>query len=174
MKDMKADYPDGISRRHASPHRRHARPVSLILLGALMIAALLGLFGGQRSPALTVETDAARLSVHTPLVTRNGIFFETMISVTPKRDIADLTVTLSDALWRDITINSQIPAAQSEDFGPDGFRFSFGPRRAGETLRFKIDGQINPPRFGDARGTIAVKNGDETLASLPTTIAVRP
>ena len=62
----------------AKPSRRiwdrHASPISILILGSLLLAAILGFTGGQPSPPRTADFGAARLTVKTPAIIRNGEF----------------------------------------------------------------------------------------------------
>ncbi|RDE07163.1 hypothetical protein [Sphingomonas aracearum] len=170
-------FPDGIGDDHAARDpvlRRHASIVSLLVFGGLLLAALLGTFGGGRSPVRTAQAAAATLTVATPRTLRNGVFFETRVTVTARRDIARLVLALPPSLWRDITVNSQVPQASEEKFENGRFAFDYGPLKAGESLDVKIDGQINPPLFGGTSGTIAVLDDKAELVSLPVTMKVLP
>ncbi|MCW4462551.1 hypothetical protein OK349_12610 [Sphingomonas sp. BT-65] len=166
-------YPDGIT---AAAERGGANLnwLSLAVLGAVMLAALLGAFGGGKARNLVTDAPAARLEVHTPRVVRNGMFFETRLHVTAKAPIADAVIVVPAALWRDMTINTMIPAPGEEKAGKGAFRFSYGPLAPGEVLEIKIDGQINPPLFAGTRGTIELHDGERPLAAIPVEITVLP
>lgn len=171
-----ATLPEGIAPEQARlpAQRRRPRLLSLIVLAALMIAALAGLFGGGKAPTLIARAPQATLAVHTNRVLRNGVFFETRIGITAQADLADATLLLPPGLWRDMTINSTEPQAASEDFKDGAFRFHYGKLAAGDTLEIKIDGQINPPLFRGTRGYVALADGDRRLVSIPLSITVLP
>src|SRR3546814_10184563 len=61
---------------------RHASPISILILGSLLLAAVLGFTGGQPSPPRTADFGEARLMVKTPVIIRNGEFFETDLTLT--------------------------------------------------------------------------------------------
>lgn len=168
--------PDGISEKMISGQRwrRHASPISFIILASIIPFALSGLAGGRPGPVRSENFGAARLEVKTPSVIRNGEFFETRIRIEAGRDVSDAVLAISPSLWTDMTINSMIPAAAEESFKGGTYRFSYGKLRAGETLVVKIDGQINPPLFGGTRGNIALFNGERRLGSMPLQIKVLP
>ncbi|MCM8731534.1 hypothetical protein ACFO8O_11250 [Hephaestia sp. GCM10023244] len=162
---------DGISEDDACPrsgYRRRARVAPLVILTVFLILGFVGLFGGRASPTQVAESDAARLEVTTPVTLRNGLVFETVIRATPKRPIKDLTLAISTSLWRDVTINSLIPAATQEESRDGFFRFSYGPVEAGQSFEAKLDGQINPPLFLGTVGDIVVYDGDVRLVGLET------
>jgi hypothetical protein len=139
-----------------------------------MAAAALGLFGGQPSPRIDADFGPVALSVKTPLTIRNGEFFETGINIRADAPIADATLAVETGLWRDMTINTMIPAPTEEEFKDGEYRFSYGPLAAGETLTIKIDGQINPPLFAGNEGAIAIYDGDRLLGRRQFRIKVLP
>lgn len=172
-----ADFPDGLTDRHMSePTRAHrfANPLSLVVLGLLVLGALFGLFGGTRAETERVTSPAADLRVTVPHVMRSGIFFEMRVEAVARRDIADATIAVEPSAWHDMTINTQIPAADPEEFKDGQFRFHYGPLKAGERLEVKVDGQINPPLTIGTRGKVALLDGDAELAALPLRIRVLP
>lgn len=174
---MAARYPDGVEEQHAARApllRGHASILSLMVLGGIVGAALTGVFGGGTSPVVRAESQKAAVTVKTPRRLRSGLFFETDITVTAKRPIADAVIALPPALWLDQTINSQVPAAEKEAFRDGTFRFHYGALAAGEQLRVKVDGQINPPLTVGTAGEVAVFDGERRLVALPLDITVLP
>lgn len=170
---MQTPAPDGIT-RHDEDRPRYANPLPLLLLVVLLGAGLAGLLGGQADSVRSAQGDAASISVRAPQILRSGMVFETIVEVKPIQPVPDLVVAVSDGLWREMTINTMIPAAQEES-NKDGFhRFSFGKAEPGETFRFKIDGQINPPLFAGTNGEVALFDGEKKLASVPVRMKVLP
>lgn len=168
--------PDGITAEHSALRLwdRHASPVSLLILGAILAAALLGFAGGQPSPVRQVAHPAASLSVKAPEILRNGEFFEMIVTIRATSPMDDAVIAVSSDLWRDMTINTMIPAAEKESYRQGAHQFSYGPMAAGDVLSVKIDGQVNPALFGGTGGHISLFDGETRIATLPTTIAVRP
>lgn len=114
------------------------------------------------------------MEIKTPTILRNGHFFETVVRVTPKRPLTDLRLAVSSSLWRDMTINSMVPAPEKEESRSGLFLLSYGPADAGKPFEIKIDGQINPPLFLGTAGEMAVYDGDARLAGTRMRVAVRP
>lgn len=170
------DPPDGIKEpvHRARLWDRHASPISFLILGGLVAAAAAGLFGGQPSPRIEADFGIAQLSVKTPKVIRNGEFFETAIDIRADAPIADATLAVESGLWRDMTINTMIPAAAEEEYKDGEYRFTYGPLEAGDTLSIKIDGQINPPLFAGNEGLIALYDGERLLGRRAFRIKVLP
>jgi hypothetical protein len=148
--------------------------LALVLLTALLVAALLGVFGGGKSPWQVVRSPHGDLAVKTPVILRSGLFFEQVVRIEARRPVADLVVAIDAALMRDMTINTMIPAPSEEQFEDGSFRFSFGPLAPGEFFQFKLDGQVNPSLVGGNAGAIAWYDGDRRIASLPLDIKVFP
>jgi len=174
--EIPLDPPDGIKDpvHRAQLWDRHASPISFLILGSLLAAAVTGNFGGQPSPRVDADFGVARLSVLTPTVIRNGEFFETAIDIRADEPLSDATLAVEAGLWRDMTINTMIPAAAEEEYKDGEYRFAYGPLEAGETLSVKIDGQINPPLFAGNEGVIAVYDGERLLGRRVFRIKVLP
>ena len=153
---------------------RHASPISILLLGGLLLAATLGFTGGQPSPPRTADLGDARLTVKTPTISRNGEFFDTDITLTANVPLGDAVVAVSPALWRDMTVNTMIPAPAEESFKDGRFHFSYGPLAVGDSIHIKVDGQINPPLFAGTTGEIAVFDGSRRIGAMPLRIKVLP
>lgn len=167
-------YPDGLAPRNQAEHGGKWNWLSLAVLSALMLAALLGAFGGGKFPVRVAEAEAARLDVAAPAIIRNGEFFEMRVRVHARRPIAKAELVVPVGLWRDMTINTMVPAASEEKAEQGAFRFDYGELKAGDVLDIKIDGQINPPLFAGTRGAIGVADGERMLAQVPLHIRVLP
>lgn len=153
---------------------RHASPISILILGGILLAALLGFTGGQPSRPRSADFGEARLVVKTPTTIRNGEFFETDMTLTARVPIEDAVIAVSPALWRDMTVNTMIPAPSEESFKDGLFHFSYGPLDAGDSVNIKIDGQINPPLFAGTKGEVAVFDGSRRVGTMPLRIKVLP
>jgi hypothetical protein len=174
--DERLERPDGVGEpivRRGFWHH-HASPITLLLLGTVLVLAFTGFAGGQPSPRSESNFGSAALSIKTPTIIRNGEFFETDIVIRAEAPIDDAVLAVDAGLWRDMTINTMIPAPADEEFKESAFRFSYGPLDAGETLRVKIDGQINPPLFAGTRGGIAIYDGERLIGRQPIRIRVLP
>jgi hypothetical protein len=171
------DFPDGLGHPHLKAPaaiKRHASPLSLLVLGSLMAAAALGAFGGEGLDTTAVDGAGARLVVEAPDTLRNGEFYEMRVYVTPSRPVGDLVLSVDAGLWRQTTQNSMLPAAAEEGFEDGAFHFSYGAAEAGRTILVKMDFQLNPSLLGDVAGRIRVLDGSQDLAALPLEIEVRP
>ncbi len=112
--------------------------------------------------------------MHSPTLLRNGVLFETRIEATARQPLADAVIAIPAELWRDFTINTMLPDAIEDDYVDGEYRFHFGPLQAGKTLRFKIDGQINPAHAGTTRGRIRLLDGMREVAAVGVEQTVLP
>lgn len=170
--------PTGIDAPHQAPRQgvaRHASVLSLILLGGILLLGLSGLLGHPGlARSVHGQASVAELTLEMPTVIRTGDMFETRIAVRAGKAIGNLQVDVSPALWRDVTVNSMIPAPESEGFEQDAYRFSYGPLGAGETMRIKFASQINPRLFGRMAGAVRIRDGDVVLAEAQRSMRVLP
>jgi len=177
MSDSDALPPDGLEERHIQPRRwryRHASPASLIVIALFLLVACLGFLGGRPHPVHIADDGRVRLTVATADTLRSGMFFETRVLIEPRRPIGDVVLAISPQLWRDMTINSAIPAAEKEEFSDGMIRMSFGPGEPGKPIAIKFDGQVNPPLVGSTAGEMVVFDGDRRLAAVPIAMRVLP
>ncbi len=170
------ELPEGITEVYGGTRLwdRHASPLSILLLTSILGWAMAGQAGGQPAPITTRNFSDAQLSVKLPAILRNGEFFESRIEVTATTSLSDVQLAISPELWRDITINTMIPAASQESFERGEYRFSYGRLAAGETLAIKIDGQINPPLVAGTVGDVAVFDGRRLIGRHKFNIRVLP
>jgi hypothetical protein len=170
-----AGLPDGIAAEHVRPAggwRRRASPLSLLALVAIVALGLSGLAGRER--AWVAEGAAVELSVHASELIRSGEIFETRITVSATEAIAELVIGVDISLWRDMTVNTMIPAAADERSEAGRFLFSFGALEPGETFELKVDLQVNPDALGNNPGAVRILDGERELASVEVGIGVLP
>ena len=169
-----AEFPQGITKEHGTVSNRHASWWRLGILALILGIALSGLLGGAPAPTQRAASAGASLAVTTSDRLRNGTFFETQISALAKRPIADPVIAVPAGLWRDLTVNTMVPSPAEEAFVDGEYRFHFGSLDAGERLEFKIDGQVNPARWGGSGGRIRLLDGETEVVALPVTLKVIP
>jgi hypothetical protein len=170
-------FPDGISATHlrtGSPFSGPLRWFMLFALGAILLAALLGVFGGLKNPTVTAKGPEATLRVNAPAVLRSGEFFEMRFALEARQPVAKPVIAVAEPYWRDITINTMTPAPVSERFEDGFFVFEFDPLDAGKAIELKVDGQINPSLFGGTAGAVEARDGERKLARAAMKLRVFP
>lgn len=169
-------YPDGLGEFHERdrPVRRMVNWIALFGLLALLVLAATGLLGGGSRPVTSVRTPAADLAVKTPSVLRSGMFFEAEIQARVKQPVAKPVLAISESYWRDITINTILPAATGEKSEEGMVLLEFDAMEAGDVLTLKIDGQINPSLFAGTHGRIELRDDERLLAAIPLELTVLP
>ena len=173
--EASSDRPDGIAPRHFERGGEWLRGiVPISLLGAVLLAALLGLFGGGRDSTSSVAESGARLSITAPRTLRNGMFFEIVIIADARRAIAKPVIAISGSYLFDLTINSSIPQASEESFKGGNVAMTYQALQPGERLQVKLDGQVNPTLVGVNRGKIVLRDGSTELASQQVSLKVFP
>ena len=168
--------PDGIERRHIDPSGRAWRNgVGLVVFSVAVVLSLFGVYGREHTVAASDGEGGVSASVHLPEVLRNGEFFEMQFRIeVGEAAVEDLTIAVDASVWRDITVNTFIPAATEETSEDDAYRFAFGPMDAGSTFVAKVDAQVNPDILGANSGVIGVYDGEQLLLELPVEIGVLP
>jgi hypothetical protein len=168
-------FPDGITDAHlreSRSWRRHASPLPVVVLGAIVVVALAGLLGHERD--WTATGSGTTLAVHLPETIRNGEFLEVRIAIERDTDISELVIGIDQALWEDITINTMIPAASDETSRDGEFLFTFGQLDPSTTFLLKVDAQVNPDIVGGNAGTIKVYDGEEPIVEQDVEMMVLP
>jgi hypothetical protein len=171
-------YPEGIGDSEAEASgrglRRHASVISVVLLGVILIVALTGLLGGGAPTRHVADAPAASRAVVSPRVLRNGEFFEMRFEVAARQALEKPSLEVDPALWRQLTVNTQLPGAKEESFKNGMLHFDYDRLAAGDRLEVKIDGQVNPPLMAGTAGTVALKDGEREIARVPIRITVLP
>lgn len=147
--------------------------IVMAVLGGIVAFGLSGLAGGpdRRDEQRTAD---ATLVVDGPAVIRNGEYDEMVVTMQAHRPIANLALEIDAAYWRDLTINTMIPAPDAESLDDGVMRFEFGPLDAGSATSFKLDAQVNPHRFGPSQGDFKLMDGDREIARLSRSLTVLP
>jgi hypothetical protein len=167
--------PDGIDEGHLRPlagWRRHASPLSLAVFGAIVLLALAGVLGHERT--WDARGGGTALTVHMPEVIRNGEFFEMRLTVESDEPIGELVIGIDQAIWEDMTVNTMIPAPADESSENGEFRFTFADLAAGTPFLLKVDAQVNPDIVGGNEGVVTVYDGEQPLAQVAVQVGVLP
>lgn len=168
--------PQGIEDTHIHSiwWHKHASPMSILLIGVLLFAAVFGVFGGQPHPVRTITTSEASVELQFPEILRNGEFFEMRATITARRPFKDLRLAIDATYWRDLTINTMVPGPTEETSEKGQYVFSYGPVKSGQAVTLKFDGQINPPMFAGTRGHLTLMDEEKTISVIPVALRVYP
>ena len=169
-------FPDGINADHLKPGRAAQIKswLPLPVLGAVLLLAMTGLFGGGPSLSATARSDAARLTVEAPPVLRNGQIFEVRISVAASRDLVKPTIAVDASYWRNITLNTIRPEPATHGFEEGAVLLEYDRLGAGETLLITLEAQVNPVFGQHSRARVVLRDGETVLAELPLQMKVLP
>jgi hypothetical protein len=172
-----SEFPEGLSAAHAEGSPAPSlivRLLPMLLLGAFIGAAFTGIYGGTPNATLRAAGDRAVLTANVPRVLRSGQFFEMRFSLRATAPLADATLAIERTYLHDLTVNTMLPAGESERSSNGTFRFAYGPLEAGEVIDIKLDGQVNPSLFLGTAGAVSIADGDDVIARLPLELTVLP
>lgn len=160
--------PHGLQQGHLQPRGfdRHASPLSVIVLGLMMVLGLSGWLGHAGLQSSSAEGPAAAFRVDMPAVIRTGDFFEMVVHVHARQPVEHLELEIAPTLWQNITVNGMVPAPEKESGEDNNFTFQFGSLKSGQDALIKVSAQINPRLFGHVEGEIRLKDSGRPLAAM--------
>jgi hypothetical protein len=154
-------------------HHGLYRRLALGVLGLIVIAALLNVFGQETTTTVAVG-ERGVLSIDAPAHLRGGLLFQARFEVHAKRRLAHPKLVLSPGWLNAMTLNTVAPTPLSENSGEDGLSMSFEALPAGQTLIVWTDWQVNPTNVGRRSEDAALLDGSEPVASAQRTLTVFP
>ena len=173
-----AEYPDLLTqKRHRDLAGRERDPwirrVFLFLLAALLVAALLNVFG-QESQSGRASGPEARLEVHGPKRVRGGLLYQQRITVDALRDIAHPRLVL-DSGWVDgQTLNTIEPSPVGESSRDGRLVLSYDQLSAGDKLVVYLQYQVNPTHVGNTNHDVELDDAERPLARVGGTLTTFP
>jgi hypothetical protein len=168
--------PFGIARRNLLGHARSRwrTTVTVVLLGAVLLLAFTGLLGGGAAHRVRAQAPELSGELAYDAIVRSGNWYETVLTVRAAREIQDLTIAVDDPLWRKMSIDTIAPDAESAEALDDEYVYHFGPAKAGESFRLKLDGQIQPGMLRRQTGAIRVRDDEREILAFPVSMTVLP
>lgn len=154
-------------------HHTLYRRLALAVLGLIVLAALLGVFG-QESTTTVAAGNKAVLSVQAPAHLRGGLLFQARFEIHAKQRLAHPKLALSPGWLEAMTLNTTIPEPVSEVSDPNGLTLEFEPLPAGETLVVWTNWQVNPTNVGRRSEDASLFDGPIRIASVDRTLTVFP
>jgi hypothetical protein len=168
--------PYGIDAYHCEVERfaRWRTPLAVLVFVVVLGSALLGWLGGGGASVKAYVSPAAKVMLEHEPILRSGNWFETVLTVTPARDVKDLVMAVDQPLWRGMSIDTIAPDAESAEGLGGTYSYHFGAVKAGEPLRIKFDGQIQPRALRVLEGDITIADDKTGLIAIPLSITVLP
>ena len=168
--------PFGITPKHIAGRAlsRWRTVISVVVLTGVMLLAFSGLLGGASSSRIEARGEGLSGALEYDPVVRSGNWFETFVTVRAASDVQDLTIVVDHDLWRQMSIDTMAPDAESAEALGGTYAYHFGPVKAGETFRLKLDGQIQPGLWRRQNGTIHIRDGERERMAFPVTLTVLP
>jgi hypothetical protein len=171
----RTSFPDGIdAAAMTAGDPRRIIALRFLTFAIIIGIAMMGLLGGGRPVDRSAKNAQASFVVTSHERLRNGNYFEIRFHATAHQPIADAVIALPAAMLRETTVNSLVPEPREEAYEDGEYRFRLGSLAAGQTLRFKLDGQLNPMLFGAVEGEYRLLDGKRELARVPATFEVLP
>lgn len=159
--------------RRAWRHSPWIRRVLLLIPSALVVAALLNMFG-QRPVTSVGVGHAAVLTVSAPTRGRSGLIYAARFQIDALRTLKNATLVL-DPGWADgYTVNGNAPEPLTEASRDGKPTFGFGHIAAGQHLTFWLSLQINPTTIGRHRQSVWLYDGRTLITQVNRTILIFP
>jgi hypothetical protein len=147
--------------------------IGLALLGAIVLAALLDVFG-QRPQTSTATTNVARLQVSAPSQARSGLIYTARFRIDALREIKRAVLILSPG-WADgYTFNGAAPQPASESSTDGKLSLTLGRIARGQTYTLFLSLQVNPTTVGHPGQTIWLYDGNKALLTIHRKILIWP
>jgi hypothetical protein len=173
-----ADSPKSLDRSRDLELRgrgRHAlyRRLGLAVLGVVVVAALLNVFG-QESTTTFAGGRKATLSVDAPARLRGGLIFQARFEIQAKQLLASPKLVLSPGWLDATTLNTVAPTPLSENSGAAGLSMAFEELPAGHSLIVWTDWQVNPTDVGRRGEDVTLFDGSTPIVTAHRTVTVFP
>jgi hypothetical protein len=170
--------PTGLSYdRHIALSGRGAHPAArrglFALLGVLMLAALLDVFG-QHPSTSRASSGFATLEVQSPHALRGGLIFQTRITVHAKRTIVHPTLVLQRGWFESMSVNSMVPNPLSQTAVDGNVHLTFPKLAAGQTSTFWVYFQVNPTNVGRRSEWVFLEGAPGQRLAVHRTVIVFP
>ena len=164
------ELPDHLDRSaHVDLHGRNVEPwfrrVGLLLLLAACILGLANLFG-QHTRVLSVDAEAAKLTVETPHAARGGLIYQTIFRIDAHRDLAKPTLVLDPGWFDGLTINTVQPDSVTWGHRNGRNTLTMSPIAAGDHFVLRLQYQVNPTVLGHRKQNVVLEDGESALATL--------
>jgi len=173
-----AGAPDTLTlKRHRDMQGREwwilGRRILLALLAAVLIAALLNVFG-QRPHSSTAATPRASLKVYAPVRARSGLSYAARFHITAHQEIKDAFLVLDPGWAEGYTVNGLAPQPVTEASRNGRLAYGFGHIPAGQSLIFFMSLQVNPTNVGRRSQNVELDDGETPILTIHRDITIFP
>jgi hypothetical protein len=173
-----AGAPDTLTlKRHRDMKGREwwipGRRILLALLGAMLLAALLNVFG-QRPQSTTVAAPRASLKVFAPVHLRSGLVYAARFHITAREDIKDAFLVLDPGWAEGYTVNGLAPQPLTEADRNGRLAYGFGHIPAGQSVIFFMSLQVNPTNVGRRSQNVELDDGETPILSIHRKVTIFP
>jgi hypothetical protein len=173
-----ADVPAGLSlKRNRDLAGLEARPwtrrVLVALLAAVLVAALLNVFG-QRPSSAVASAPEGTITVHAPTQLRSGLIFQARVTVAASDELERAAVVLDRDWVEGITINTIEPAPLGEASRDGRLVLELGRVPAGDEHVLYLQMQVNPTTFGRRSARVVLEDRGRELARVDRTVTIWP
>jgi hypothetical protein len=149
------------------------RVAGLVLLLAMLVLALLNMFG-QRPDLTLAAASSARLQVYAPTRARSGLVYAARFRIDALRELQKATLVLDSGWAEGYTVNGLTPQPLAEGSRNGKLVFGFGHIPDGQHLTFWLSLQINPTNIGHRTQNVTLYDGNRPVATVHRTITIFP
>jgi hypothetical protein len=171
--DARAEW-DGRNRDlEGRTHEPWVRGAGLLVLLALVVAALLNLFG-QRTTSSTADGPGASLEVNAPKRARGGVIFQARFEVRAAREVRQPLIVLDRGWFDGLTQNTSQPAPAEERTDNGRVVLEYDTIPAGRRLSVWLQYQVNPTHVGRTDQDVELWDGTSRVAHVDHSLTVFP
>jgi hypothetical protein len=149
------------------------RGAGLLVLLALVVAALLNLFG-QRTTSSTADGPGASLEVNAPKRARGGVIFQARFEVRAAREVRQPLIVLDRGWFDGLTQNTSQPAPAEERTDNGRVVLEYDTIPAGRRLSVWLQYQVNPTHVGRTDQDVELWDGTSRVAHVDHSLTVFP
>jgi hypothetical protein len=147
--------------------------VGLALLAAIVIAALLNVFG-QRPLTNTATTSAARLQIYAASHLRGGLLYTARFTIDARRTLNRAALVLAPGWADQYTFNGTAPQPVSESSADGRLALTLGKISQGQHYTLFISLQVNPTNVGYHDQTVWLYDGNKPLLTIHRHVLIWP
>jgi hypothetical protein len=147
--------------------------IGIALLGAIVIAALLDVFG-QRPQTSTATSGAAQLQISAPTHLRSGLIYTARFRIDALREIKRAVLVLAPGWAEGYTFNGAAPQPASESSADGKLSLTLGRIPRGQRYTLFVSLQVNPTTVGHPGQTVWLYDGSKPLLTIHRKILIWP